>query len=345
MKMPSCSMVVSVLVVLIAVVGPLLLSILGGGQAALYISPPYSFKDIPDLTGKVAIVTGSNTGIGYVTARELAMKGAKVIVAARSEEKGKDAVKRIKAEIGDVAGSQLIEFMKLDLGSFAEVRKFAKAFSGKRLAIDMLILNAGVMAPKFGLSADGLETQIATNHFAHFLLVQLLLPNIKRSKARVVTVSSLAHESTYSEGIRFSSFDNDVGYVPFTAYGQSKLANILFANELAERLNDTGATSTSVHPGLIITELGRHTDGAMKENIFTNLLWMVVRNLLATAQLNADGGSYTQLYAATSPKMEGVTGKYLVPIALIKIPSTNARNVTLQKKLWKESERLTKPFW
>jgi hypothetical protein len=118
--MPSYSTVIGVLVVIVAVIGPLLLSILGGGQAALYISPPYSFNDIPDLTGKVAIVTGSNTGIGYVTARELAKKGAKVIVAARSEEKGRDAVKRIKAEIGDVAGSQLIEFMKLDLGSFAE---------------------------------------------------------------------------------------------------------------------------------------------------------------------------------------------------------------------------------
>lgn len=166
------------------------------------------------LSGKVAIVTGSNTGIGYVTAREMARKGAKVILAARDDKKGNDAVNSIKQEIGNVTGAALLEFLKLDLASFAEIRKFAKAFSYKRLPIDYLILNAGVMAPNFGLTADGLETQIGTNHFGHFLLVKLLTPIIKASKSRIVHVSSLGHQNTYPEGIRFSSFDNDIGYAP-----------------------------------------------------------------------------------------------------------------------------------
>lgn len=162
----------------------------------------------------MAIVTGSNTGIGYVTARELAKKGAKVIVAARNEEKGKNAVKRIKEEIGDLPGAGLLEFMKLDLGNFAEVRKFAKTFSYKRSPVDILILNAGIMAPPFTLTTDGYESMIGTNHLGHFLLVKLLTPIIKASKTRIVHVSSLGHYNTYAEGIRFDSFNNDAGYVP-----------------------------------------------------------------------------------------------------------------------------------
>ena len=164
--------------------------------------------------GKVAIVTGSNTGIGYVTARELARKGAKVIVAARNAEKGHKAVSKIQSEIGDVPGAGLIEFMKLDLSSLAEVKSFATDFEQMGVGLDILVLNAGVMAPDFGKTVDGFETQIGTNHFGHFLLVNLLIPIIKSSKARVVHVSSVAHRFTYAEGIRFESFSSDYQYEP-----------------------------------------------------------------------------------------------------------------------------------
>mmetsp|Transcript_24230 Transcript_24230/g.23296 ORF Transcript_24230/g.23296 Transcript_24230/m.23296 type:complete len:339 (+) Transcript_24230:136-1152(+) len=329
-----------ILVVVLAVIFPLLISSIFGGQLSIYTSPPYGFHDIPSLIGKVAIVTGSNTGIGYVTARELARKGARVIVASRNDVKGKDAVMRIRSEIGgDTVGAKLVEFMKLDLSSFAEVKKFANAFSSKELDVDMLILNAGIVTEEFILSTDGLETQIATNHFGNFLLVKLLWPIIEKSKTRVVTISSKGHETSYPEGIRFETFDSSVGFSAHMAYTQSKLANILFANELAERLNGTGATSNSVHPGLIATPLADtfwvSLLGELGSKVFCNTVPM----------LSVDGGSLTQLYAATSSKMEGITGKYLIPIALLKTPSANARNVTLQKKLWEESERLTKPFW
>jgi hypothetical protein len=126
--MKTISMILVTLVAIFGVILPTLFFYIIGGKVAVYLSPSYGFNDIPDLTGKVAIVTGSNTGIGYVTARELAKKGAKVIVAARSVEKGKEAIRRIKEDLGNVPGASLLEFIQLDLGSFAEVRKFAKAF-------------------------------------------------------------------------------------------------------------------------------------------------------------------------------------------------------------------------
>jgi NAD(P)-dependent dehydrogenase (short-subunit alcohol dehydrogenase family) len=165
-------------------------------------------------TGKIAVITGSNTGIGYVTAREMARKGATVIVAARSKEKGEDAVQRIRAEIGNTPGASLVEFMQLDLSSLAQVKSFADDFNSREIPLNMLILNAGVMAPEFGLTSDGFETQIGTNHIGHFLLVKLLTPVIISSKARVVHVSSAAHMYTYPEGLRFDSFRSDVGYDP-----------------------------------------------------------------------------------------------------------------------------------
>ena len=159
-------------------------------------------------------MTGSNTGIGYVSARELARKGAKVILAARSPEKGEEAVRRIKAEIGNVPGANLVEFMKLDLSDMAQVKNFGEEFNSKRLSLDILILNAGVMSPAFGLTTNGFETQIGTNHFGHFLLVKLLIPIIVTSKTRIVHVSSIAHLNTYPEGIRYESFSSDFEYSP-----------------------------------------------------------------------------------------------------------------------------------
>lgn len=144
----------------------------------------------------------------------MARKGATVIVAARSKEKGEDAVQRIKAEIGNTPGASLVEFMQLDLSSLAQVKLFADDFNSRGIPLDMLILNAGVMAPEFGLTSDGFETQIGTNHMGHFLLVKLLTPIVKSSKARIVHVSSAAHMFSYPEGIRFDSFKSNFEYDP-----------------------------------------------------------------------------------------------------------------------------------
>lgn len=343
--MSTFTLVAVALVAIVSIILPISVSYFFGGQAALYVSPPYGFDDIPDLTGKVAIVTGSNTGIGYVTARELARKGAKVIVACRNEKKGLDAVTRLIEELGTVPGANLLEYMKLDLSSFAEVRQFAKSFSYKRIKLDMLILNAGVMAPPFGLTVDGFETQIGTNHLGHFLLVKLLTPIIRSSKSRIVHVSSIGHMFSYPEGIKFSSFDSDVGYIPFVAYGQSKLANILFSNEMARRFNGTGVTSNSLHPGAIKTELIRHIEQSLDSSPIAKYVYESLQHYLDLWQLDPNGGALTQLYVATSPKAEGVTGEYFVPIAIIKKASTQATNTTLGGLLWEESERLTKSFW
>mmetsp|Transcript_11729 Transcript_11729/g.11362 ORF Transcript_11729/g.11362 Transcript_11729/m.11362 type:complete len:345 (+) Transcript_11729:131-1165(+) len=344
--MNTFTLVVVVLVAVFSIILPISFSYFFGGQAALYVSPPYGFNDIPDLTGKVAIVTGSNTGIGYVTARELARKGAKVIVACRNQKKGQDAVTRMMEELGALPGANLLEYMKLDLGSFAEVRQFAKNFSYKRIKLDMLILNAGVMAPPFGLTVDGFETQIGTNHLGHFLLVKLLTPIIKSSKSRIVHVSSIGHKFSYPGGIKFSSFDNDVDYVPFVAYGQSKLANVLFSNEMARRFNGTGVTSNSLHPGAIKTELVRHIEQSILEgSSVVKYVYDSFQSYLELLSLDPNGGALTQLYVATSPKVEGVSGEYFVPIAIMTKASSQGTNATLGEMLWEESERLTKPFW
>ena len=197
---------------ILLIVIPALLSHWIGGRMTLYTSPFFRTRTVPDLTGKVAIVTGANTGIGYSTARELARKGAKVIVAARSEERGKDAVARIKKQLKGQKGADLVEFMKLDLGSLSQIRSFARSFLWSNRQLDILVLNAGIMMPPFEKTKDGFESQIGVNHLGHFLLTKLLTPVLKQSKARVVSVSSLAHIGPYPGGIKFDTFKNGTGY-------------------------------------------------------------------------------------------------------------------------------------
>jgi NAD(P)-dependent dehydrogenase (short-subunit alcohol dehydrogenase family) len=158
---------VTAVIAVVGVVLPLLLSYISGGRVALYVSPPYRFSDIPDLSGKVAIVTGSNTGIGYVTARELARKGAHVIATARNDKRGLDAIEKMKSEIGSGPNVGTVEFMKLDLSSFGKVQTFAKEFLRKKLKVDILILNAGVMMPPYKTTKDGFELQVDLN-FTNF---------------------------------------------------------------------------------------------------------------------------------------------------------------------------------
>lgn len=337
-------MSITVIIVLIAAIAlPLFISFVFDGWVAKIFSPYYSVKKIPSLNGKWAIVTGSNTGIGYVTVRELARKGANVIATTRSLEKGNLAQLKLMKELNGTSGIGSIEYMELDLTSMKQIKKFANKVKGKGKNIDIVILNAGIMMPPFGLTDEGFELQIGVNHLGHFVLVKLLNDLIKRSKSRIVTVSSCAHEGPYPEGIRYETFTSNSSYNPLYAYGQSKLANILFANELASRFNGTGVTSNSLHPGMIKTELGRYIEEQIKKS-FVLTLFSPIFALFNTAMMDPNSGALTQLYVATSPELAGVTGKYFHPIARASQPSSLALNKTLQKELWEVSEKLTKKY-
>ncbi|KAI9324776.1 hypothetical protein DFJ73DRAFT_667062 [Zopfochytrium polystomum] len=217
----------------------------------------WNFDKIPSLRGKVYIVTGSNAGIGRVTARELARKGAHVIMACRSEVKTTPVIEALRAELGSTAGT--LEFAAVDLLSLKSVDAFTDAFLRRNLPLHGLILNAGIMAHPFALSADGIETQFATNHVAHFHLTQRLLPClVKSAPSRVVVLTSASMKRAPPEGILFDKINDQKSYNDWAAYGQSKLANVLFARELNARLEAKGITNVyvnSVYPGVIPTQL------------------------------------------------------------------------------------------
>ena len=242
----------------------------------------------------------------------MARKGAKVVIGCRSDERGRDAVNRIKHELKGLPGADQIEYMKLDLGNFNSVRSFASSFKDRHKELHMLILNAGIMIPPFTLSDSGFESQIGVNHLGHFLLTNKLTNVLKRTKGRVVSVSSLGHMYTQPGGINFDTFKDGTNYDAFSSYAQSKLANVLFCNEFSRRMIGTGVTCNSLHPGSIRTELSRHVEVDLKKSLSAGFFSFL--ELLATPFLmNSDDGALTQLYVATAHELEGVTGRYYTP--------------------------------
>ncbi|MER6948952.1 oxidoreductase [Nonomuraea sp. NPDC000554] len=272
--------------------------------------------DMPDLTGKTAIVTGANSGIGLPTALELARHGARVVVAARSAEKGEAAVARLRQA---VPGAE-ISFGRLDLADLASVRTFAAGVD----RVDLLINNAGIGMIGRAETKDGFELQFGTNHLGHFALTGLLLPLLVAVPgARVVTVSSDAHT------IGKLDFDNlglERGYGRMTAYGRSKLANLLFTLELHRRAQRAGLDLLSVatHPGATAT-------GFVK---LGPLQW-----LLGVFLQKAEAGALPSLYAATSPAIRG--GEFVGPKAKLLTPSETARSAEVAARLWDVSTELT----
>jgi NAD(P)-dependent dehydrogenase (short-subunit alcohol dehydrogenase family) len=250
----------------------------------------WSFADIPDQTGRTAIVTGANSGIGLETARMLAKKGAHVVLACRNPEKGKAAIDSIEAD--GPAGRAVLA--QLDLSDLASVEEFASAFAGRHDRLDLLIDNAGVMVPPFSRTAQGFELQFGTNHLGHFALTARLMPLLLRTHgSRVTAVSSTAHNIGR---IDFDDLNwNERRYKPWAAYGQSKLANLLFARELDRRLVAAGATTraTAAHPGWTATDLQR-TSGFVR---FFNPMFA----------MKPSGGALPTLRAATDPSVEGGT--------------------------------------
>ena len=213
------------------------------------------------LDGKTVIVTGGNTGIGLETAVDLAKRNARVILACRSVERGE----RAAVEVRKRSGNDNVVFVQLDLASLDSVRKCAAKILEEEPQIDILINNAGVMAlPERKLTKDGFEMQFGTNHLGHFLFTNLLLDRIKESpKARIVNVSSIGHSLGKLD---FNNLNSECSYSQWTAYGTSKLANILFTRGLVKRLEGTGVTANVLHPGAINTELGRNLGCFMVRN-------------------------------------------------------------------------------
>jgi NAD(P)-dependent dehydrogenase (short-subunit alcohol dehydrogenase family) len=295
----------------------------------------WTAADIPDQSGRVAVVTGANSGIGLVTARELARVGARVVLAVRNAEKGAAAASEIVAAVPNAD----LEVGSLDLGSLDSVRGFAEWFGGEHAGLDLLINNAGVMAPPRQVTADGYELQFGTNHLGHFALTGLLLGRMEgREDARVVTVSSGAHRMGR---INFDDLQGERRYGRWSAYGQSKLANLLFAFELSRRLLAAGSTvkSLAAHPGYAATNL-QSAAAPQPDRLF-----MAVTNRVLAQ--SAEMGALPLLYAATCPGLEG--GTYIGPDGLFEqrgypkkvVASAAARDEEAARKLWEASVGLT----
>jgi NAD(P)-dependent dehydrogenase (short-subunit alcohol dehydrogenase family) len=297
------------------------------------MSTKWTAADVPDQSGRVAIVTGANSGLGYDTAAVLAGKGAHVVLAVRNLDKGTEAADRIKKD----SPNAVVSLQELDLTSLDSVRKAADELRAAHPRIDLLINNAGVMyVPKRETTKDGFEMQFGTNHLGHFALTGLLLDNILPvDGSRIVTVSSVGHRILAR--IHFDDPQLERKYNRVVAYGQSKLANLLFTYELQRRLNQKGAPTEALaaHPGFSDTELMRHLPGFIPD-----FLWR-------TFTQPADMGALPTLRAATDPAAQG--GQYYGPDGIgestghpkIVKSSAQSHDEDIQRRLWTMSEQLT----
>lgn len=281
------------------------------------------------------LVTGGNSGLGYWTAYWVAKKNGTAVITCRNQKKCNEAAQRLHAATGNEVMTGL-----MDLSSFASIRAFSTSFYKQHKALHSLVLNAGVMHPPFSLTKDGLESQIGTNHFGHFLIAQLLVPLLeKTAPSTIVVVSSSAHYRSYPEGIRstIAEMNNASTYNTIKAYGQSKLANILFAQELAVRVKEKGILVNSIHPGAVATELMKHNIERLKGiPVMGTMIAGVVEPAMEWTVWNPKDAAFTQLYAAVSTEIreKTVSGRYFHPIARENKPHYHAANQTLQRHLW-----------
>jgi NAD(P)-dependent dehydrogenase (short-subunit alcohol dehydrogenase family) len=289
----------------------------------------WTTANIPDQSGRIAVITGANTGLGYETATALAAHGAHVVLAVRNVEKGKQAAARIGGDVSVV---------ELDLTSLAAVRTAADELKSRFDHLDLLINNAGVMTTPKSTTADGFELQFGTNHLGHFAFTGLLVDHIADVPgARVVTVSSNGHKMLAD--IHFDDLQWEHGYNRMRAYSQSKLANLLFTYELQRRLSDGhAAVAVAAHPGFSSTELGRN---------LPNLLQPVVNAFSPLLGQSAAMGALPTLRAATNPGVLG--GQYFGPDGFgeqrgypkVVASSEKSHDLALQRRLWSVSEELT----
>lgn len=298
----------------------------------------WNAHDIPDQSGRTVVVTGANSGIGYVTARELARRGAQVVLACRSESRGTEAADRLAIE---VPGAEA-EFTPLDLGDLDSVREFAAAYGRNYGRLDLLVNNAGLMALPQGRTADGFETQFGVNHLGHFALTGLLLPPLLATPgARVVSVSSFVHALA---NIDINDLNSERKYGRWTAYGRSKTANLLFVHELARRLAATGSdvVAAAAHPGYAATNL--MTVAPRMQGRKTSERFMEIGSRFVAQ--SAEAGALPTLYAATAPgvRPDSFTGPSILGLRGSPAKSRRASwtlNDLAGQRLWEESERLT----
>ena len=296
----------------------------------------WTASDIPDQTGRFAVVTGANSGLGLVTARELARAGATVVVACRNTGKGEQAANTIRSAVPGAS----VEVRELDLADLASVHAFASRLAGERDRIDLLINNAGVMAPPRRVTVDGFESQLGTNHLGHFALTGLLLGMLLAApQPRVVTLSSGAHRMGR---INFDDLQGERRYQHWLAYGQSKLANLLFCFELQRRASAacTSLESLAAHPGYAATNLQFAGPGIAAERW---MMWVANRVIAQSA----DMGALPTLYAATVPDLPG--GTFVGPDSWgdmrghphIVTASGRAYDNEAAARLWEISDQLT----
>jgi NAD(P)-dependent dehydrogenase (short-subunit alcohol dehydrogenase family) len=299
----------------------------------------WTVDHIPDLSGKMAVITGANSGLGFETTRGLASKGAHIVLACRDVDKGNSAMARIHAEFPKAS----LEVMELDLANLAAVHSFADAFSQRYPSLHILGNNAGVMALPYGQTVDGFEMHFGINHLGHFALTGLLMEQIRNTAAaRVVTVSSGTHRFGK---INLSSLQGNGSYRKWVAYARSKLANVMFAYELQRRLEGYGvdAVSVAADPGYAATNL-QYAGPRMEGSVVWSRIMKVANRLLAQS---AEMGALPILYAATSPAVQG--GDYVGPDGLFglrgypqKVRSGRASyDRESAAKLWEVSEELT----
>jgi NAD(P)-dependent dehydrogenase (short-subunit alcohol dehydrogenase family) len=273
--------------------------------------------------GKVALVTGGTSGIGKATAMALSAMGADVVVVGRDRERGEGAAAEIRARTGGK-----VDLALADLSSQAEVRALADEFKKRYDRLDVLVNNAGLVQSTRTETVDGLETTFATNHLAPFLLTNLLLDLLEKSApSRVVTVSS---EAERWGNIDFDDLQSKKKYRGFPVYGMTKLANIMFTYELAERLEGTGVAATCMHPGAVNTRFGTNNTGPM------TILFRAFKPFMRTPEQGAD----TVIWLASSPDVEGLSGRYYANRKPLK-PKKIANDPEARRRLWEESERLT----
>ncbi|MBW6467374.1 MAG: SDR family oxidoreductase [Brevefilum sp.] len=277
------------------------------------------------LAGKICLVTGASRGIGYETAAGLARLGAHVIIVSQSHERAMDAQQRINAELGKDAARYYVA----DLSVQAQVNQLAQDITHDYNRLDVLVNNVGGWFRKYNESADGIEMTFALNHLSYFLLTGRLLPLLQQgSPARIINVSSDAHRQP--KGIRFDDIHFKQQYRVFSAYAQSKLANVLFTYELARRLEGTDLTVNAIHPGFVKSQLYRHF------GLMTPLV-----NLLADLfGKNAVEGAQTSIYLASSPEVAGITGKYFSDCEP-QDSSPASYDISQAKQLWELSEEMT----
>ncbi len=283
---------------------------------------------MPDMQGKTVVVTGGNSGIGFETAAALAGMGARVVVTARNADKGRAAVAAIGQRLGGDAQVQLVVF---DLADLSSVRRGAAEILEQAPRLDVLVNNAGLVLSERSETVDGLEATFAVNHLGPFLLTNLLLDRIRASSpARIVNVASTAHNAA-RKGIPFDDLQSEKKYATMRVYGQSKLANILFTEELARRLEGSGVTANSLHPGTVRTGYGGDGDAR-------GLLAFGIK-ISSPFFLSPAKGARTSVYLASDPGVAGVSGEYFVKCKP-KQPKPWARDQEAARRLWQVSEEL-----